>query len=769
MSYLRTSRKSAESRSARCPHCGAAVEGAADAYCCHGCELAARIIRDAGLERYYAEREAYAPRPSGQSVGWRAAPVEGRPDGTCEARLHIDGLRCASCVWVTENVLAATPGVVEATVSYATGRATVRWDPAATDLDRVANRIAALGYRPRPLGEERAPDRDLLVRLGVATFAALNVMLISVSLYLGWFSGMAPRFVALFQWASLALATPVALWCAEPFYRGAIGGLRHRVLHMDLPIALAVAVLYAHGARVTFAGGDAYLDSLTMLVALLLAGRVLESRGRRRAAEAAVALAASLPGTARRKSGEAMESVAASELAVGDVIVVGPGEEVAADGVVVGGRGSLNRALVTGEAEPVETAAGDRVVAGTALLDGGLEVRVEAAGGDTLIQRMAAQLRESADRGARPDAADRIAPWFTAGTLAVAGVTFALWLGAGGTGRALEATVAVLVVACPCALALSRPLSAAAGLGAAARRGIFFRSADALLDLANVDVMALDKTGTVTEGEIQVTDASDEAIRIAAGLERFSVHPVARAIVNEAVRRGIPLPLAGEVVETAGRGVAGVVGGRCWSLGGGGPRELVLESGPERHTIRIGDVSRADSGLVVEALHAAGLRVVMLSGDRRDVAERVAADAGIGEAVAEVGPEEKASWIRSRKAEGDRVAFVGDGLNDGPALGAADVGVAMGTGTATSVLVADAVIAERTLRPVLAAMRAARACRRAVRVSQTRSIVYNVLAVGAAAAGWVNPLVAAVLMPLSSGMVIWTASRVEAAVRKVEA
>jgi Cu2+-exporting ATPase len=756
------------SRCARCPHCGAAVEGAEDAFCCHGCELAARIIRDAGLERYYAEREAYAPRPSGQSIGWRAAPLEERPDGTCEARLHIDGLRCASCVWVTENVLAATPGVVEATVSYATGRATVRWDPAATDLDGVANRIAALGYRPRPLGEERAPDRDLLVRLGVATFAALNVMLISVSLYLGWFSGMAPRFVALFQWASLALATPVALWCAEPFYRGAIGGLRHRVLHMDLPIALAVAVLYGHGAWVTFAGGDAYLDSLTMLVALLLAGRVLESRGRRRAAEAAVALAASLPGTARRKSGSAMETVAAAELGIGDVIVVGPGEEVAADGVVTGGRGSLNRALVTGEAEPVEIAAGDRVTAGTALLDGGLEVTVEAAGHDTLIQRMAAQLRESADRGARPDAADRIAPWFTAATLAVATVTFAIWLGAGGTGRALEATVAVLVVACPCALALSRPLAAAAGLGAAARRGIFFRSADALLDLASVDVMALDKTGTVTEGEIQVTEASDEAIRIAAGLERFSVHPVARAIVNEAVRRGIPLPLAGEVVETAGRGVAGVVGGRRWSLGSGGPRELVLESGPERRTIRIGDVSRADSGLVVAGLRAAGLRVAMLSGDRRDVAERVAADAGIGEAVAEVGPEEKAAWIRSRRAEGDRIAFVGDGLNDGPALGAADVGVAMGTGTATSVLVADAVIAERTLRPVLSAVRAARACRRAVRVSQTRSIVYNVLAVGAAAAGWVNPLVAAVLMPLSSGMVIWTASRVEAAVHKAE-
>lgn len=757
------------SRPARCPHCGTAVEGTADTWCCHGCELAARIIREAGLDRYYAEREEYAPRPSGRSVGWSAAPVEELADGTCEARLHVDGLRCASCVWVTENVLAVTDGVVDATVSYATGRATVRWDPQTTDLDGVANRIASLGYQPRPLGEESAPDRELLVRLGVATFAALNVMLIYVSLYLGWFSGMAPRFVALFQWASFALATPVALWCAEPFYRGAVGGLRHGVLHMDLPISLAIVVLYLHGAWVTLTSGDAYFDSLTMLVALLLAGRVLESRGRRRAAEAAVALAASVPGTARRRTEVGIEQVPAAGLVPGDVIVVGPGEELAADGTVLAGKGTLNRALVTGEAEPAEIVQGSEVVAGTALVDGAVEITVQAVGNDTLIQRMAAQLRGSADRGARPDAVDRIAPWFTAATLAVATVTFAIWAANAGTGRALEATVAVLVVACPCALALSRPLSAAAGLGAAARRGIFFRSADALLELARVDTVGLDKTGTVTEGEIQVVDATDAAIRVAAGLDRFSVHPVARAIVDEAISRSIPLPLAEDVEEIPGKGVRGVVDGRRWSLQAGGSHELLLVSGQKSHAIRIGDTPRRGSPRVVKALRDRGLRVTMLSGDHPDVAQRVGVEAGFDHVIGGVGPEEKAAWVKERRSAGDRVLFVGDGMNDGPALGAADVGVAMGTGAATSVLVADAVIAERTLQPVMAAVRAAQACRKAVRASQIRSIVYNILAVGAAAVGWVNPLVAAVLMPLSSGMVIWTASRVEAAVQRASA
>jgi heavy metal translocating P-type ATPase len=745
--------------------------------------MAGAIIEGAGLERYYREREAYAPRPDPLPEGWDAVPVEEGSDGLCEIRLHVDGLRCASCVWVTENILLQTAGVEEATVSYATGRASLRWDPREVSLASLAGTIATLGYHPRVLGSEGTPDRDLLQRLGVATFLALNIMLIYVSLYAGWFSSMEERWVKLFQWTSLALATPVALWCAVPFFTGAVSGLRHRVLHMDLPIALAVGVLYVHGVVVTLTEGHAYLDSMAMLVALLLAGRMLESRGRRKAAEAAVSLAAEAPASARREVSGGVEVVPAEELEVGDLIDVGAGEELAADGTVEAGEGLVRMAILTGEAEPVPVAPDDRVVAGSVLEDGALTVRVEAVGRETVLQQMAEQLRISADRSARPTSTDRIAPWFTAATLVVATATFVMWGLAVSPERGMTTAVAVLVVACPCALALSRPLAAAAGLGAAARRGLLFRSADALLDLVDVDTVALDKTGTVTGGDMTVLEADDDVLRIAAGLERYSSHPVARAITREAARREIPLPKADVVKEEPGVGVTGEVDGRRWSLVSGGPGVVHLRDDDSDETsggpdaprpegrdipggqIRLGDAVRPDSRRAVQGLAELGLELVLLTGDHLEVAERIAGEAGVSHVVAEVDPAGKAEWIRTQRTGDHRVAFAGDGLNDGPGLAEADVGIAMGTGAASSILVADGVVSVRSLVPIEAGVRAARACRRAIRVNQIRSIGYNVVAVSAAAAGWINPLVAAILMPLSSAMVIWGASRVEVALK----
>lgn len=756
---------------AECPHCGAVVEGPENAFCCAGCETAYAIIRGAGLERYYEERDAYAPRPEPASGGWDAVPVEVEPDGSSAVRLQVDGLRCASCVWVTEHVLQAKAGVKEAHVSYATGRATLRWDPSVTDLADLAGTVSALGYRPRLLGEESKPDRSLLIRLGVATFAALNVMLLYASLYAGWFDGMAERFRALFQWTSLVLATPVALWAAAPFFAGAWSGLRRGFLHMDLPISLAVAVLYGHGVVVTMTGvGEAYLDSLTMLVALLLAGRVLEGHGRRRAAEAATSLAATLPATGRRIVGDgAIEVVPSTELKAGDRLAVGAGEEFAADGVVTAGKGSVRTALLTGESRPVVVEGGHHVYGGTHLVDGAVEIEVTTSAEDSTVTRMAEGLRDAADRGGRPTSADRIAPWFTAGTLVVAFGTLVVWGVGVGWMPAMTATVAVLVVACPCALALSHPLAAAAGLGAAARRGILMRGSDALLDLAQVDTVALDKTGTVTEGALDVLAADDDVLRISAALERFSRHPVALAIVREAVRRRIPLPMAEDVRETAGSGVEGVVDGQRWALQAGDAGEVRLVGAEgQRGVVRLGDQLRADAGAAVEELRDLGLAPALLSGDHAEVARRVAVATGIARWQGEMKPVQKAEWVEEKESMGARVLFAGDGLNDGPALAAASVGVAMGTGAASSILVADGVVGVPSIAPLAGAIRAARAARRVIRVNQLRSIAYNVAAVALAAAGWIDPLVAAVLMPLSSGLVVAGAAGVEGRVRRME-
>ena len=759
----------------RCAHCGTAVEWDRDdgeVFCCAGCRIASELIRDSGAAKdYYARRAEYAPRPTDEAEGWDSVEVERTPRGTCRARIQVDGLRCASCVWVTERVLGAVEGVELAEVSYASGRATLEWDADRTDLPELAGRVAALGYRPRVLGESAPADRDLLVRLGVATFAAMNLMLLSAALYAGWFGGMAPRFVALFEWTSLVLATPVALWAATPFYRGAWSGLRSGVLHMDLPIAIAVTVLYGHGVVSTVTGvGDPYFDSLGMLVALLLAGRVLEARGRERASGAARALAATLPTEARRLDADGHpELVPVDRLVAGDRVAVGAGEEVPADGSVIAGDASVRTSVLTGEAEPEPVGEGDAVWAGTVVEHGSLTLTVEAAGNATLVSEMADELERATDRAPRAVGGDRLAPWFTGATLTVAAGTAWAWTALAGWGAALAPTIAVLVVACPCALALSRPLGAAAGLGAAARRGLFLRSGDALLELADVDLVVLDKTGTVTLGAPDVLEARTDTLRVASALERWSNHPIARAIVDEAIRRGIPLPDAQAVVETAGRGVTGRVDGGVWRLEAGDAGEVRLVGpGPAAGTLRLGDRVRPDSRVAVDTLRSLGLDVVLLTGDHPDVAERIAREIGVDVAGARVRPDEKAAWIRDRVSDGRTVLFAGDGLNDGPALTAASVGVAMGTGAAGAVLAADGVVGVPSLRPLAAGLRAAAAARRTVRRSRVRSVIYNVVAVALAAVGWVNPLIAAVLMPASSLLVVAGALSVERTVRSAD-
>ena len=716
-------------------------------FCCHGCELAYEIVQGAGLERWYQERQAPAPRPGALASGWAAVPVGVDRDGSSVARVQIDGLQCASCVWVTERVLQATPGVRAASLSYASGRAELRWDPAQVDLDTLAGRVAALGYRPRAV-DQAAPDwdHDLLVRLGVAIFSAMNVMALTVAVYLGWASSMEERYATLFRWISLVLATPVALWS----------------------VSLAIGVLYLPGLAATLAGQDAYLDSLCMLVALLLGGRVIEQRGRRRAADAARALAAQAPRQARRREARgAIVEVPSATLAVGDQIVVGQGEEIAADGRVLEGEGRVQMALLTGESEPVVVQAGALVVAGGVLVQGSLVVEVEAAGEEAMLARMIRGLGEAADRPAEARITDRIAPWFTGAVLSVAALSALLWGIFSGLDAALALGVAVMVVACPCALSLAWPMATSAGLGAAARRGLLVRSGDALLALERVDTVLLDKTGTLTGGQPVVVDAEDAVLRIAAGIEAQSIHPIARAIVAEAGRRGLALPCATQVVEVAGKGICGVIDGRSWEIRAGRTGKVEVVGLGD---ILLQDVVRADALATVEALQAAGMTVMVITGDKPEVAARVGLSLGLGGdlIVAAASPEEKASRVRTLQAAGHRVLFVGDGLNDGPALAAADVGLAMGSGAASSVLVADAILATHRVGPILAGLRAGRAAHRAVRRNMRRSIAYNLLAVVAASAGLVNPLVAALFMPLSSASVVVESLWVERNVRRAE-
>jgi Cu2+-exporting ATPase len=743
-----------------CPHCGTLTEGPEGTFCCHGCQAASELLSGVGLDDWYSRREQPAPRARrADDVAWEAVPVQAREDGTVVATLQVDGLRCASCVWVTESLLERSPGVHAAQVSYATGRTTLRYDPGSTTLGELTERIALLGYTPRQTTAPVHWDRDLLGRVGVAAFCAMNAMGLSAALYAGWLDQMAPEHEALFRWLVLLVVTPAATWASAPFFRGAWNSARVGVLHMDVPIALAIALSYAHGVYATLVGHETFLDSTAMLVALLLGGRLLEARGRQHAAEAAASLAAAMPSRARRVCPEGIEEVAAASLRPGDRVEVGLGAQIPADGVVDTGDGLLDVALLTGESAPQPVLrAGDAVRTGSVLLEGRLTVAVTRAADDSVLARMAAMVSDTPPPRA-PSASDRLAPAFTAATLLLASLTAVVVYGWGGWEEAVARTIAVLVVACPCALALSEPLVGAAAIARASARGVLLRDAGAVTKLAEVDAVWLDKTGTITLGRPRIVRADDQAIRIAAALERSSLHPVASAILDEAARRGIAVPACDDAVEIAGEGVRGTVDGRVYRLARGGPGRLVLRHGDAAWLLHYDDRLREDVAAAVRALRTAGCEVRLLSGDDAAVVERVARNAGIDHATGNLDPTEKAVAITEAQDAGRTVLFVGDGVNDAAALSTAHVGLARASGAPTAVLAADGVLVAETLTAVAETVALSRRARTRMRRNLARSVAYNAVAIVAAMAGWINPLVAAVAMPLSSGMVIVSALR----------
>ncbi|MCP4808786.1 MAG: cation-translocating P-type ATPase [Proteobacteria bacterium] len=699
-----------------------------------------------GLERWYAIRDEAGPRPDQPRIRGLDALVEPDDDGVAEVRLRMDGLRCASCVWLVEHVLQADEGVREARVSFATGNATLTLNPGARLSDVLAP-VQDLGYRPAPLGSAPTRDDGLLLRLGVAAFAAINVMLLSVTLYIGWVEPIAPEYETLFRWASLALAAPIAIWAAEPFHKAGVAGLRRGVLHLDLPVSIAIIVMFLHGVVSTVQGSDTYLDSLVMLVALLLAGRVVERHGRRRVAEAAVSLAAEAPGEARVLRDGGLLTLAAGAVEVGDVVELGTGERLVADGVVRSGHGSADLSLVTGESEPQALVTGSTLPAGAVLVRGGVTVEALRVGDDTLLGQTARTLAEAADAPLR-EKTEKLAGWFTAGTLGAATLALALH-------GSIEPAVAALVAACPCALALAGPLSRAAGLGAAARRGLLLRDPRVLKDLADTERVWLDKTGTLTHGEPQVGLLDDEVLRLASGLERSSVHPIGKALVRAARDRGLPLPEPERVLEQPGVGIHGVVEGHSVRIGAV-LDDVVIHVDGVAHPVELRDRIRPETQATVSGLRALGIDVGVLSGDRASIARSVGDRLGIAQVIGAATPLEKLHGVAK-----PGTLFVGDGLNDAAALAAAPVGIAMHTGAAPSLLAADGVLVREGIRPLLAGVVAAREGQAAARRSRRRAVVYNVLAVGAALAGLVDPLVAALAMPLSSAMVLWTAWRVE--------
>lgn len=791
-----------------CFHCGnrlpqgstlsIKVDGRPQSVCCTGCEAAAAFILSQGLGRFYQFRKAPVAAPPTGPHEWaiydRAAALKRythlRPDGNREVSVELDGLHCAACVWLIESSLQRRRGLLEVFVNLGDARAQIRFDPEAVPLSALLGALDQLGYRPRPISYLRDDsDRDntrrsALRRLAVAGFGMMQVMSFAAALYAGALDGIAPELEQFLRYVSLIVATPVVFYSAQPFFVAAWHSLRARSLGMDVPVALSIGIAYAWSVGTTVRGhGAVYFDSAVMFTFLLLLGRYVEMSLRHRAGQQHDSLNRLLPESALRLVGSRAERVTPDELRAGDRIRILPGESVPADGTIDLGTSEVDESLLSGESEPRVCRAGDVLTAGTMNLNGVLEATVARVGVDSSLAAIARLIdRAQAVRPPLADLADRLASVFVGAILLLAiGVGVFWWHR--DPSHVFSVVLAVLVVTCPCALSLATPAALAAATTRLARVGLLVTRSRALERLADADTVMFDKTGTLTCGQPRIEaveilgDRETEArcLAIAAALESFSTHPVSRAFVD------VPRAVGVSRVEVSpGRGIAGDLDNIRYRIGR--PDYVLEEFGDvarpplspakddqsiillsDRNCVLaafyLADALRVDAVPAIKRLRALGLNLTIASGDRSTVVKKCAARLHITDAQGELSAADKLALLRAAQAMGKRVVVIGDGVNDAAVLAAADVSVAIGTGTDLARVNADLILIGDGLSGLTEGFETSRRMLAIIRQNLTWAVLYNVTAVPLAACGWLQPWMAAIGMSLSSLVVVMNALR----------
>lgn len=785
------------------------VRGQKKVFCCHGCNGIYRLINDEGLSEFYDRRQSWIPGPAEiKQVDMAAFKENLRPAGNeVETDIILDGIRCASCVWLNEKILLRTKGVTYASVNYATHSARIRWKPGETEIEKILSRIRSVGYTPKPFiaksyeEDLKGQQRDLLIRFGTAAFFSMQLMLYSTALYAGYFQGIDTDTKLLFEVISLLLATPVLFYSGFPMIRGSIRGIKNLSFNMDVLITAGAGAAYFYSIYQITRGGEVYFDTTAMIVTLILLGRYIESGAKRKASQTIVQLLSLSPNEARKIVGayhdtplRSSEPTPITAINVGDLIQVMPGERIPLDGIVIDGSSEIDESMLTGESKPVFKTKDCEVFCGTQNLYGSFVFEVKRKGSDTLLSQIIRTVEDAQARRAPVQTfADKVVGLFVPSIFLTSVVTFVYWFLNGSHATvAVMNSVSVLVIACPCALGLATPLAILVGTTRGTAKGILIKGGDIIEKSKYIDTVVLDKTGTLTEGKqvlnsitgIGMTDA--EALRIAASIERLSEHSIGRAIVH-AGKESEPYDVL-NFRATPGSGIRGEINGKPALIGNrdflesegvdcdldektlsgiesselGGSTVVYLSYDRKiAGVFLVSDIIRKETMDVVQKLRSNRIDVIMMTGDNLNTASVIAKGAGIDQIQAQMSPVAKAGEIKQMQEGGRHVMMVGDGINDAPALVQADVGIAMGRATDIALESSDMVFMRNDLTLLPYALKLSKRTFSVIKQNIFWAFFYNVVAIPLAVSGILHPIVAAGAMALSSLSVVGNSLRLK--------
>ncbi len=769
-------------------------------FCCNGCQGVYHLLKDDGLESFYEKMGNATIAPPLESddnadnfdlESFKERYIKRTSEGFSKVDLVIEGIHCAACVWLNEKILDDTDGVLEASINFTNNKAKIVWDEETIKLSEIITKIRSIGYNAYPYDQSAedvkasSAQRDYFMRMAVAIFGSMNVMMIGVAKYAGYFSGIKAENLHLVHLAESLFATIVLFYSGWIFFRGAYYGLKNRIVNMDLLVSGGALITYIYSLTILFgAEGHSYFDSVTMIITFVLVGKYLEVLGKKSAVDAMDRIKSQVPLEATVVKDGVKKVVALDSIVVGDVIEVKHGEKASVDGKSIVDIATYDESSISGESLPVEKERGDSIYSGT--INSGMVMRYEATKNyaNSTLSKMVNLLEDSlASKPKIEEMTNELSKYFSLTIILLALFTYLGWyLYSGDLEKALIITISVIVIACPCALALATPIASLIGISWATEKGLLFKEAKFIETFAKATTVIVDKTGTVTEGKLMVksesNSLSDENLSLLYALVDSSTHPVSKAIKKylEDNFSKIKKIEVEKIEQVHAQGIRAVFNGHQLL---GGNRKLLEEHGinvtlESLHTIyhfavdgilltsfELEDTIKKDTKELIAYFKKIGVETIMATGDHKRVAQRVADEVGIECVYSEMSPLEKAELLTRLKDEGKIVVMVGDGINDALALSRADVAIAMGSGADVALAISDVVVLNDSLKGVKNSFIISRRTYKFIKQNLLLSLIYNIITIPLAMAGFVIPLVAALSMSLSSLLVVGNSMRIK--------